>query len=65
MSSYGSDSYDDSQTSDDSYEGLSTGSESSEESLHSSDWTISDSDTDDTWSPGGSWRLSESEESQE
>ena len=58
MSSYGSDSYDDSQTSDDSYGGLSM-SDSSEESLHSSDWTISDTDSD------GSWTLTESDDSQE
>ena len=58
MSSYGSDSYDDSHSSDDSYEGLSI-DESSEESSHSSDWTISDTDSDDTWT------LSESGESQD
>ena len=52
MSSYGSDSYDDSQTSDDSYESLSM---SEDGSLHSSDWTISDSDSDDeTWTPSTS-----------
>ena len=50
MSSYGSDSYDDSHNSDDSYESLSM---SEDGSLHSSDWTISDMDSDDE-----SWTLS-------
>ena len=51
MSSYGSDSYDDSHGSDDSYESLSM---SEDDSLYGSDWTISDLDSDDeTWTVSG------------
>ena len=49
MSSQGSDSYDDTYSdsySDDSYEALSM---SEDGSLHSSDWSISDDGSDETW----------------